>query len=74
MKEKLKRFFNRHNIDKNFIKTFAELIERFGNDFNLNTPERLAFFLGQVKAEITIRKDGTVRTRESMNYSVSGLG
>jgi len=30
LEEKLKRFFGRHNIDKNFIKIFAELIERFG--------------------------------------------
>jgi len=73
MEEKLKRFFNRHNIDKKFLETFAKLLERFENEFHLNTPERLAFFLGQVKAEITIRKDGTVRTRESMNYSVEGL-
>jgi len=73
MEEKLKRFFNRHNIDKKFIKTFSELLERFKNEFHLNTPERLAFFLGQVKAEIYIRKDGTIRTRESMNYSVEGL-
>jgi len=73
MEEKLKIFFERDNIDKKFLKTFAELLERFKNEFHLNTPERLAFFLGQVKAEIYIRKDGTVRTRENMNYSVEGL-
>jgi len=73
MEEKLKIFFERDNIDKKFLETFAELLERFKNEFHLNTPERLAFFLGQVKAEIYIRKDGTVRTRESINYSVSGL-
>ena len=71
--QQLRSFSGRDNLDKNFLKTFVELLGIFKDDFHLNTPERLAFFLGQVKAEIYIRRDGSVRTRESMNYSVAGL-
>jgi len=71
--KQLKRYFNRKNIDQKFIKIFHKILNRFSCEFHLNTDERLALFLGQVKEEIYIRKDGTIRTRESLDYSVGNL-
>ena len=72
-KKLLTKFFNRKNIDQKFIKILHEMLSEFSCEFHLNTKERLALFLGQVKAEIYIRKDGTIRTRESLDYSVASL-
>ena len=73
MRDKLIDFFGRKNIDREFIDYFAKYISMYAKDFGLDSNNRLALFLGQVKAEMSIRSDGSVRMRENLNYSVGSL-
>jgi len=60
--------------DKNFVNELARLLILYGSDFKIDTPNRLALFLANVKAEISINKiTRKVRMREKMNYSAKRL-
>lgn len=65
------RFFK--GYDKNFVNELARLLILFGAGFKIDTPDRLALFLTHVKAEVDVKRDGTVRMREWMNYSETRL-
>jgi predicted chitinase len=59
--------------EKEFVNELARLIILYQGDFYINNPHRLAMILSHVKAEVDVKRDGTVRMRENMNYSAKRL-
>ena len=60
--------------DKNFINELARLLILYSDDFKIDTKERLAMFLANVKAEVEINRiTRKVKMRENMRYSAKRL-
>ena len=65
-------FFRKH--DKDFVNELARLLILYGDAFRItDTPKHLSMWLAHVKAEVDIGRHGSVKMRENMNYSESGL-
>lgn len=71
--KQIRKIFKRNNLDEEFCLELARLMHLYRNTFNLNTPMRRVRFLAQAVHEVGIKRDGTVRIRENMNYSVTGI-
>jgi len=59
--------------DKRFVNELARLLILEGEGFKIDTTKRLALFLAHAKAEVDVKRNGTVRMRENLNYSAARL-
>jgi len=66
--KKLLRKVYGKRVEKRFIQTLKDTINLYGEEFGITTDKHLARFLAQTKHEMFIKKNGTVRLRENLNY------
>ena len=59
--------------DKDFVNEKARLLGLYGDQFKINNKKRLAMYLAHVKAEVDVGRNGVVKMREGMHYSVERL-
>lgn len=71
--KEIQEIFKRSNLDEEFCLELSRLLDLYMITFKLDTPMRRVRFLAQAIAETGIKRDGTVRVRENLNYSTKGL-
>ncbi len=71
--EQVRKIFNRDDLDESFIIELIRLIDMYAVEFKVDTEMRRVRFLAQVVAETGVISDGTIRTRENLNYTPKGL-
>lgn len=71
--QQIKKIFKRDNLDPLFTAELIRLLNLYSNDFKIDTHMRLVRFLTQAVHETGVRRDGTVRVRENMNYKYDQL-
>ena len=71
--KQVRTIFQRNNLERYFCIELIRLLDLYKETYKINTELRRVRFLAQAVHETYINTNGTVRVRENLNYSSTGL-